>query len=320
VSFEENRRETIKSGIFGLCVGDALGVPVEFMSREKIQYNPVTDMIGYGTFNLPPGSWSDDTSLTLALLDSLSNGLDYTDIMKKFLAWIDEAAYTPYGDVFDVGKTCMFSIYRFKKKGIEPTMCGGAKESDNGNGSLMRILPIVFYLTSAYGTEFADSEDAFDIIHDISALTHAHARSKIACGIYISIAGEVFRATDLKRGICYGVNRATAYYERKEAYSDELTNYSRIINGDLMGLSQEEIKSSGYVVDTLEAALWCLMNTDSYESCVLKAVNLGRDTDTVAAVAGGLAGIYYGLDAIPSKWLEQIARLDYIIELCEALS
>jgi len=318
VSFEVSRRNVIKSGILGLCVGDALGVPVEFMSREKILQKPVTDMIGYGTYNLPPGTWSDDTSLTLCLLDSLSTGLDYSDVMQKSLAWIEDAEYTPYGDVFDVGGTCMKAIFKFKK-GTEPIMCGGTSENDNGNGSLMKILPIVFYLKSEFGDHFADRDDAYDIIHNVSALTHAHERSKIACGIYISIAGEMLRAQELKRGIYDGIRKAKAYYESKKAYKDELTHYNRLLNAGFVGLPHEEIRSSGYVVDTLEAALWCLMNTDCYDGCVLKAVNLGQDTDTVAAVAGGLAGLFYGFDAIPPKWLEQIARLDFIIGLCEAL-
>ena len=313
-----NRREKIKSGILGLVVGDALGVPVEFMRRETIKKNPVTDMTGYGTYNMPPGTWSDDSSMALCLLDSLSKGLDYADVMKKFLLWLNDAEYTPYGKVFDVGRTCMTSVYRFPK-GTAPIMCGGTKENENGNGSLMRILPILFYLISVYGNDFMDYEEAFDIVHNVSALTHAHARSKIACGIYISIAGDLFGAPDITTGVHSGLNKARAYYENNKDYSSELEHYSRIYNDNFTDLLETEIKSSGYVVDTLEAALWCLLNTNDYETCVLKAVNLGQDTDSVAAVAGGLAGLYYGLDAIPVKWLEQIARLDYIKELCEAM-
>ena len=307
-----NMKEKILSGIIGLCVGDSLGVPVEFKSRETLQRNPVTDMQGYGTHNQPLGTWSDDTSMALCLLDSLKNELDYDDIMRKFLSWFKEADYTAHGKVFDVGIATQKALSRFAS-GTEPFNCGGDSEYDNGNGSLMRILPMAFYLSAAD----VEYEDFFDIIHTVSALTHAHERSKIACGIYISIAESLINRTgDIKVGIHNGINKSKDYYENKNEYIDELKYYSRIFKDGFINLPQDEIKSSGYVVDTLEAAIWCLLNTDNYESCVLKAVNLGEDTDTVAAVVGGLAGIYYGLDNIPSKWVAQIARLDYIKELC----
>ena len=308
-----NLKEKTLGGILGLCVADALGVPVEFASRESLAHNPVTDMRGYGTYNQPPGTWSDDTSMTLCLLDSLKNGLDYFDIMRKFLLWKQKAEYTPHGEVFDIGITTRRALARFAG-GTEPLECGGIFEQDNGNGSLMRILPLAFYLYAQYGKDFADNEEAHKIIHEVSSLTHAHQRSHIACGLYLSVAVNLFDADGLKIGIYSGVREVKKWYENKDEYADELKYYNRIFEDGFMDLPKEAIKSGGYVVDTLEAALWCLSATDSYESCVLKAVNLGGDTDTVAAVAGGLAGIYYGYEAIPQKWINQIARLDYVKE------
>jgi len=307
----------IQGGIIGHCVGDALGVPVEFNSRESLRRNPVTDMRGYGTHDQPPGTWSDDTSMTLCLLDSLANGLNYDDIMKKFLLWFEYAEYTPHGEVFDFGSTTAGAIGRFTR-GVEPLHCGGTSERDNGNGSLMRILPLAFYFRSQYGSRYTDNCEVFYIIHNVSSLTHAHKRSLIACGIYLSIAGNLFDASDLKNGICAGIRKAKDHYEKNNDYAGELTYFSRLFEENFSELPLGEIKSSGYVVDTLEAAIWCLLNTSYYGECVLKAVNLGNDTDTVAAVAGGLAGIYYGADTIPSKWISQMARLDYIKSLCEA--
>jgi len=300
-------------GIIGLCVADALGVPVEFSSREELMYTPVTDMRGYGTYNQPPGTWSDDTSMTLCLLDSLAYGLDYQDIMQKFLLWYKNAEYTAYGEVFDIGGATHKAIMNFAK-GTDALNCGGATEHDNGNGSLMRILPLAFYLRGIYGNSYTDSSEAFDIIHNVSVLTHAHKRSQIACGIYLSVAESFFASNDIKSGIYSGVSKAKQYYDNNVHFTDELQHYKRIFKDDFADLQQEDIKSSGYVVDTLEAALWCLFNTHSYQSCVLKAVNLGGDTDTVAAVAGGLAGLYY--KAIPENWLNQIPRLEYIKQLC----
>ena len=280
--------------------------------------NPVVDMRGYGTYNQPPGTWSDDTSMALCLLDSLKNGIDYNDIMQKFLLWMNDAEYTPHGKVFDIGIATSNALFRFAN-GTKPLMCGGTSEYDNGNGSLMRILPLVFYLTSLYGNDFTDNEEAFDMIHKVSSLTHAHKRSQIACGLYLSIAERLIAGDEIKNAIHSGLHKAKEFYLSKTDYTEELKHYRRIYDDGFGDLLQDKIKSSGYVVDTLEAAIWCLLNTDNYENCVLKAVNLGDDTDTVAAVSGGLAGIYYGFNAIPLKWVNQIARIDYIKSLCEVL-
>ena len=319
-------KDKIMSGVIGLCVADALGVPVEFTSRKSLMQNPVTDMRGYGTYNQPPGTWSDDTSMALCLLDSLANGLDYSDIMQKFLLWYEKAEYTPYGNVFDAGIATRKALNRFAQ-GTPALQCGGTSEYDNGNGSIMRILPLVFYLR-IHCNEGERNDSFTDIIYNVSSLTHAHIRSLIACNIYLSIADSLLDAKDLHDGVYEGLGYVKHYYKQDDdlSFSEEFRYFSRIFSGvgnastsdrnEFINLPQEEIKSSGYVVDTLESALWCLLNTDSYESCVLKAVNLGDDTDTVAAVAGGLAGIYYGIGAIPDKWVRQIARIDYIKQLC----
>lgn len=308
----------VLAGVMGLCVGDALGVPVEFTHRETLKENPVVGMRAYGTYNQPAGTWSDDTSMTLCLADSLIRGLDYRDIMERFLAWLNEGAYTPYGKAFDAGNTTKKALYKFSR-GATPLECGGTDERDNGNGSLMRILPILFHLRSVYGPGFYDIDEAFDIIHNISALTHAHKRSQIACGIYVSIASALMEGKDLKTHVETGIRRAMQYYIGQARFSHELHHYERLAHEGFNRLDEADIRSSGYVVDTLEAAVWCLLNTGSFEECVLKAVNLGEDTDTVAAVAGGLAGLYYGYESIPGQWLSVIARREYVETLCNEL-
>lgn len=308
----------IKSGIMGLCVADALGVPVEFVDRETLRKKPVVDMRSYGTYNQPKGTWSDDTSMTLGLLDSLSNGLDYKDIIGNFHEWLVKSAYTPHGEVFDVGIATKKALIKFSN-GTSPLECGGTMENDNGNGSLMRILPTVFYLESIYGSEFHEKEEAFEIIHDISALTHAHKRSQLACGIYICIAANLFGNVNLKTTVELGIFNAMQYYKKNPDFKDECHFFQRLERKDFSQLLEEEINSSGYVVDTLEAAIWCLLTTTSYKDCVLKAVNLGEDTDTVAAVAGGLAGLYYRYETIPNKWLEAIVKREEIEGLCDKL-
>lgn len=308
----------VQGGIMGLCVGDALGVPVEFIDRKILMNNPVTNMRGYGTYNQPAGTWSDDTSLTLCLLDSLLKGLNYNDIMMKFSKWFNKGEYTPFGEAFDIGGTTREALMKYEE-GINPLECGGVSEYNNGNGSLMRILPILFYLQSIYGTELNEIEEAFQIIHNISSLTHAHKRSQIACGIYISVADELSKNLDLKETIKLGIYKAMEYYRVSNHYCDELKYFQRLENKYFEKTALEEIRSSGYVVETLEAVIWCLYNTKSYKDCILKAVNLGSDTDTVAAVAGGLAGLYYGYDSIPREWINDIARKEYIEDLCNQL-
>ncbi len=324
-------KEKILGAVMGLCVGDALGVPVEFMSREALRADPVTGMRGHGVHDQPPGTWSDDSSMALCLLDSLARGLDYTDVMQRFVSWMYEGEYTPQGELFDIGGITKKALFRFGR-GADPLLCGGRAEHDNGNGSLMRVLPLVFHLHSRFGYPLSclagtvekrerAKEEFFGIIHNVSSLTHAHPRSRIACGMYLCIAGAII-GDYRPSAVGAGLYEAKRYYEKREGYAEELRHFERMYSGnsvrDFMNLPEEEIRSGGYVVDTLEAALWCFLNTNSYESCVLKAVNLGGDTDTTAAVAGGLAGMAYGLNAIPEAWLRQLARRDYIEGLCSA--
>ena len=309
----------ILNGIIGACVADALGVPVEFENRETLIKSPVIGMRAYGTHNQKAGTWSDDTSMTLCLIDSLSKGLHYKDIMTKFLKWINDGEYTAHGEVFDVGNATRKALRRFEE-GTLPLDCGGLSESDNGNGSLMRILPILFYIRSIYGNEITDNDEAMKIIHNVSALTHAHKRSLIACGIYISVASMLMEEMELSTAVELGIYNATEYYKRHDEFESELYNYNRLNDKSFSKTPLNNIKSSGYVVDTLEAAIWCLLNTKNYKDCVLLAVNLGEDTDTVAAVAGGLAGLYYGYDSIPKEWLSVIAKREYIESFCNELS
>ncbi|WP_261177914.1 ADP-ribosylglycohydrolase family protein [Anaerobacillus sp. CMMVII] len=274
----------IVNGVMGLCVADALGVPVEFNRRETLKENPVVGMRAYGTHNQPAGTWSDDTSMSLCLVDCLSEGLNYEDIMNKFVKWFDEGAYTPYGDAFDIGIATSKALQRYMN-GTKPLQCGGTTEYDNGNGSLMRILPILFYLQSR--NDFFEQDEAFDIIHNVSALTHAHKRSQMACGIYVSIAAKICEESNLVLAVEQGISYAMKYYKKRAEFESELHYFQRLDNKNFASLPIDQIKSSGYVIDTLEAAIWCLLNTKSYKDCVLKAVNLGEDTDSLAAVVGG---------------------------------
>ncbi|MEH2240556.1 ADP-ribosylglycohydrolase family protein [Nostoc sp.] len=297
------------SGLMGLCVGDALGVPVEFTSRAERVKSPVTTMLGYGTWNQPPGTWSDDSSLSFCLAECLCRGYSLDAIANSFWRWYKEAYWTPRGDVFDIGQTTHTAIMRLKQ-GVVAHQAGGKVENSNGNGSLMRILPM------AYCHRSLTLGELLARVHDVSAITHAHARSQMACGIYISIAVALLEGADLQTAYLQGLQDIQTIYSVRE-FLLEKPHFGRVLSGEIAKVPVEEINSGGYVIDTLESSLWCLLNSSSYSEAVLKAINLGGDTDTTAAVTGGLAGIYYGVENIPQKWMNQIARKQDIIYLAE---
>ena len=309
--------DKIKAVMLGHAVGDALGVPVEFCERNELAEKPVTDMVGYGTYPYPEGCWSDDTSMSLAVLDSLASGkLDFDDIMVKFGEWYYDDEYTPTGEMFDVGNTCSYAIdnYFAYHKPVEE--CGLTGERSNGNGSLMRIHPFVMYATASF---LKGNEEGYwlwmECIKRASALTHAHDRSIMGCYIYGYCLSFLLKEAT-RESLIAGIKFAGEDLD----CLPEFEHYKRIFDSNFEKLTIDDIKSTGYVVDTLEAALWCVLTTNNYRDCVLKAVNLGDDTDTVAAVAGGLAGALYGYNAIPKEWLDTLKRRDYIEEMCERAS
>lgn len=303
-----------KDGIIGVIVGDALGCPVQFESREEVARHPVTGMRGYGTFNLPAGSWTDDSSLTLALLESIRRvgGIDYTDIMNNFVKWLDDGEFTPFGYSYDIGRGTMNAIRKYTRD-HKPHKAGSDDERNNGNGSLMRILPAVLYCID----KGLPDAQAIDIIHKVGSLTHAHIRANIACGLYYFMTRAILTADgSLTERLQAGLSQSFAFYEDYLADRENLEYYHRL--RDLCAfaaLPAEKIRGTGYVVDALEAAVWSLANTDSFADALLKAVNLGDDTDTVGAIAGGLAGLYYGFDAIPPDWVAALQRREWIEDM-----
>lgn len=294
-------------GIMGLIVGDALGVPYEFKQRDTFT---ASGMAGYGTHNQPPGTWSDDSSMTIATIDALID-CDYRrnlgetilqEIMMNFVNWLQLGHFTPYYECFDIGNTTKRAIQKYESGTFNIYSCGCNKDTDNGNGSLMRILPLVF----------VSADD--NTIDAVSALTHSHPISKYACEVYVCLATFLYSGWSIE----HAYNDCVTFMKQglfNYHLGEEFMNFLNIPK-----LKRNDIKSTGYVVDTLIAAVWCLMHTDNYKDCVLTAVNLGGDTDTIAAVAGGLAGITYGAESIPEEWVNKIARKDEITELIKDFS
>ncbi|MBP3870533.1 MAG: ADP-ribosylglycohydrolase family protein [Faecalicoccus sp.] len=297
-------------GVFGLAVADALGVPAEFKSRKSLKENPITDMVGYGTHHQPAGTWSDDTSMTIATMDSIidKQGINYDDMMVKFSDWMHTAKYTAGGVFFDIGGTTRSAIHNFER-GNMALYCGEPYESANGNGSLMRILPVVLY---CYYKKLSH-KDEVEIINNASSITHAHEISKLGCMIYADYIKEILKGNSLLQAYD---NLNSQHYSRYYK-PDTVYVYQRVLDGSLANLKEDEIHSSGFVVHTLEAAIWCNLTSNSYKEAVLKAVNLGDDTDTVAAVAGSIAGIYYGYESIPESWRNTLINREYLMDLCQ---
>ncbi len=302
----------IQDALLGLSTGDALGVPVEFESRETLCAQPVTDMAGYGTYNLPPGTWSDDSSLAFCLAEALAGDFSTRAAAENFRKWLYENYWTPRGEVFDVGIATDHAIHRFSK-GAAPEEAGGAEETDNGNGSLMRILPLLFYIKDK------PVEERFRLTEAVSSITHRHIRSVIGCFYYLEFA----------RGLLEGKDKFAVYEDlqqrlpevlrAREVPAAEVALFHRLLEENIRLFPESEIQSSGYVLHTLEASIWCLLTTDTYADAVLKAVNLGCDTDTTGAVTGGLAGLLYGQSGIPENWVAQLARLADIEDLAKRM-
>jgi ADP-ribosyl-[dinitrogen reductase] hydrolase len=309
----QNMLNAIKGALLGLAIGDALGVPVEFRDRSAIQKKPVTDMRGYGTYNVPAGTWSDDSSLTFCLAEALAKEFDINIVGENFIKWLRHNYWTAHGVVFDVGITTRAAINRIAA-GTPPEFAGGSHEDENGNGSLMRILPLVFYIQDK------SIKERYQLTKLISSITHAHIRSVVSCFYYLEFARLLLNKTDKFSIYKQLKTDVPEYLHSLSINSKEISRFDRLLKSDIYELSEEDIYSSGYVLHTLQASIWCLLTTDSYKDAVLKAVNLGEDTDTTGAVTGGLAGLLYGYENIPAAWLELLARRTDIEALAERVA
>jgi ADP-ribosylglycohydrolase len=303
------KRDFIKDVLLGVAVGDALGVPVEFKTRKSLQDDPVTGMRGYGSHHQPPGTWSDDSALTFCLAEMLCGEYNLDNLAQRFVNWEHHAYWTPHGSVFDEGIATSAAIHRLAR-GVPPVQAGGNDEGSNGNGSLMRILPLLFLVKKH------DIDKRFQITKDVSSLTHRHIRSVIACFIYLEIALELLSGKEKMeayQNACATVRNFLN--ETATCTAEERSYFLRILSGAIFELKEANIHSGGYVVHTLEASLWCFLNTGNYVEAVLKAVNLGEDSDTTGAVTGGLAGLFYGWQTIPEEWFAVLARRTEIEDL-----
>lgn len=276
--------ERILGSMLGLAVGDALGTTVEFQTRDS--YPPVTDMVGGGTFGLAPGQWTDDTSMALCLATSLveTGSYDPTDQLRRFYSWYRDGYLSSTGRCFDIGNQTTLALHDFEKTGAPyRTDVGGLSA---GNGSLMRLAPVALAFSD-------DCDRAQRLSADSSRTTHPADICVDACGAYgrlIAAAVQGMHRLDLF---------ALAQRLAGQVSSSEL---AEVLSGSYRVKAREEISSSGYVLHSMEAALWAFASTENFHDGALLAVNLGDDADTVGAIYGQLAGAYYGVAAIPEPW------------------
>lgn len=268
--------------LVGLAVGDAIGTTVEF--RPRGSFPTVTDMVGGGPFGLRPGQWTDDTSMALCLADSLlfCGGTDQKDQMERYVRWWKDGYNSSTGICFDIGTTTAIALQSFINTGNP--VAGSTNPNTAGNGCLMRLAPVAI--------RYCLSSDDFlaDRLKESSETTHGADECIKATVMFGSILADAMIGTD-KDDILYGPNPAD--------YKGKLRSIARV---DYDGKTRSQIRGSGYVVDALEAAMWCFLKTETFADAVLTAANLGDDADTTAAIAGQIAGAYYGIDGIPKDW------------------
>lgn len=305
--------------LIGIAVGDALGVPFEFSEREEMIKYPAKDMVGYKTHNQLPGTWSDDSSLTFCLAESLANNYDLATVALNFVKWKNEAYWTARNNVFDIGMTTSKAISRLEKILLNKELNdlkllkNDAEEFDNGNGSLMRILPLILEIKGL------ENKNQFEVVWDNSALTHRHIRAAMSCFIYLKLSEFIIQ----------GETKLEAYHKTRREVMDlweqinfpesEKQHFKRVIQTSIVDYPKDSIMSGGYVIESLEASFWSFLKTESFEDAVLTAINFGHDTDTTGAITGGLAGIYYKIDKILDYWIASLARMEDIFKLGEKL-
>lgn len=317
MNFKSNK---VIDALLGVSIGDAVGVPFEFKSREEMQRNPAKDIIGYGTHNQLEGTWSDDSSLTFCLAESLIHGYDLKDISTKFIQWKNEAYWTAHGNVFDIGITTSRAITRIRQLIVNNEASDLKNQrfygevQENGNGSLMRIIPLLFYIKGL------PIKEQFEIIWEVSALTHRHIRAAMSCLIYLKLAEKILAGRE--KEIAYSEMRIDilSFWDDMAFAEAEKIHFQKVIQSDIREVSIDELKTGGYVIEVLESSIWFFLKKQSYEETILSIINLGHDTDTSAAITGGLAGLYYGQDGIPPYWKASLSRMEDIIDLGNRLN
>lgn len=294
-------RRVIMAGI----VGDAFGVPYEFKHRGTYV---ASEMKGFITWHEPRGSWSDDSAMSLALLDNLTESGDYAALFDKFYAYMSAGKYTPSGRAFGVGKTCIAAVKNRFINHVTPTECGDASEFANGNGALMRLAPLALVLADE-----KNQARRLQLTRDYTTLTHRHPRAVLGSYLYLEIMHAMLNGQALSAAV------ADLTTNLKPALTPDVLAewpyYAACLTPTFGQTSRDDIKSSGYVVDTFEAALWSVTQAQSLKAAIILAANLGGDTDTVATITASLAAVRFPNDPIP--WEDELMQPTYLASIID---
>lgn len=306
--------------LYGLVVGDMLGVPYEFFSREELKNRDIVLTHG-GWWNVPVGTWSDDSSLMLCLAESLCDGYDLVDISAKMIDWKHSRRWVATGKRFDIGNQTSVSldilaeILESKDYECLQYMRYEAGVWTNGNGSLMKILPLYWYI------RHKDLDGQFEIIWQVSALTHPHIFSAICCFLYLRMAHYIVIWEDKFAAYHNALQDFSQLHNNNTLFEEyDLWVLEDILSGKIFLKNFNEIQSGGFVVETLEVAIWSLLNTENYHDAIVACIRFGDDTDTTAAICWWLAGIYYGFENIPSEWRDAVLKKEEILALIDKFS
>ncbi len=298
--------DRIRGALLGLAVGDALGATVEFKPRGS--FAPLTDIMGGGPFGLKPGEWTDDTSMALCLAESIveTQSFNATDQLGRYVRWRRDGHLSSNGRCFDIGIQTRAALHKFETTGL--LTCGPVDEKSSGNGSLMRLSPVAmaFYRQPAV---------AIDLAAESSRTTHGSPLCVDACRYFAALLLGAFVGIGKSQLLAAEFTPVRGLWSQSPLHP----KIAAIARGSWKHKTESDIKSSGFVVHTLEAAIWAFANTESYEQAVLKAANLGDDADTTAAVCGQLAGAFYGASGIPQRWLAVLALRNTIETLADQL-
>lgn len=292
-----SRQDRARGAFLGLAIGDAIGTTLEFRARDS--YSPVTGMVGGGPFQLRPGEWTDDTAMAIALAESLleHEGLNEKDLMEGFCEWYEQGTYSCTGTCFDIGITTRAALQRFRLTGNP--MAGSEDPRHAGNGSLMRLAPVpILYWNNGPARANAARNQ--------SRTTHATGEAVDACAAFADLIADAINGTP----------RSNLFSPRQGSWVEAVR---RAMQMESISYKRAQVQSSGYVVHSLEAALWATGSATSFTDAVLRAANLGDDADTTAAIAGQLAGAIYGASGIPAQWLEILKWRDRIELLADRL-
>ena len=300
-------------GLMGFAIGDALGIPLEKKSREELLDNPVTKMLGGGIYDLKPGTWSTNTSLVIATIDSINNKstIDLNDIALNFVACKNHGHYTPFNEVYNLSENCRQAIDIYDEERCDPISCGSLELEDNDYSSLIRILPVAYY---ALEKKLKDYE-IIELVKDVSSITNAQDISMMACYIFIRFTMFLLNGND--KLSAYSMSKCVDY----SMFSEEAQEaFKRILKDDISKYKLSSIKSSSNVVDVLESVLWVFLQSGNYTESMIGAINLGDATSEIAALTGALSGITYGYQNIPDVWKETLLRREYLMDIFEEFS